>query len=362
MWPVSDRFLAASAGGGELVTKIWAEAPGGERVDLTWLDNPTFTKSLEAGSRWQAQATVVDDVNGAAFEVLTTPGAIVGIDHGFRFSRNSSELIPAGRYEVARRPARTIGTSISVDLVDQWGRLEECRFTTPLTVSSGTARRAAILSAVSAAIPDVVVVDRAPAGGNLGATVTFEDSRTDMVNTLARDGGLDAAFTADGSFDVRPDFTIGEPVRVFTDADGAGPGWVSDEAVYTRLYNCVVVSSSASTPLFAPPVVIHISDPAHPRHRSKIGVRPYRFPSPTISNRSIAASAGIGRLNQIAQPVQRVRGSSFGLAYLEPGDTILLAAFPDTPFLLETVSHDCGTGASTFEGRSVSEIPAEEEG
>jgi hypothetical protein len=358
MWPVSDAFKRASGGGGELATTVTATPPGGEPVDLTWL-NVTVTKSLTSGARFQANAEVAG--GEGAFDLLALPGTRVAIDHGFRFSRSASELIPMGRYEVVKRPEQTYGENVSCDLADTWSVLEECRFLSPRTVAAGAGRRAAIVDAVLDAIPGQGIADGPDDGGTLGATTVFERDRTDMLATLARDGGLDPHFTAEGLFrvDALP-MIADEPVRVFTDADGADAGWVTEEAQYTRLYNCVVVTSSAESPLFAPAVEVHIADPAHPRHRSKIGVRPYFLDSPTIGSGSDAFVAGERVLSLVAQPSSRIKGSSFGLAYLEPGDTVGVAVMPDVRFLVETVTHNCATGASTFEGRSVSEIPAEE--
>ncbi len=358
MWPVSETFKRASSGGGELATTLTATPPGGEPVDLTWLD-VTVTKSLASGARFQANAQVAGGVE--VFDLLATPGTRVAIDHGFKFSRTSSELIPMGRYEVVKRPEQTFGENVAIDMADLWSVLEECRFLSPRTVAEGAGRRDAIVEAVLDALSGQAVVGGPSVGGNLGATTEFERDRTDMLTTLARDGGLDPHFTADGLFRVDALPVIADdPVRIFTDADGADAGWVTEEAQYTRLYNCVVVTSSADSPLFAPAVEVHIADTSHPRHRSKIGVRPYFLASPTIGSRSEAFSAGEGVLNQVAQPSSRIKGSSFGLAHLEPGDTVGVEVMPDVRFLTETVTHNCATGASTFEGRSVSEIPAEE--
>lgn len=358
MWPVSETFRRASSGGGELSTTVTATPPGGEPVDLTWLD-VTVTKSLTSGARFQANTQFAGGLE--VFDLLAMPGTKVAIDHGFRFSRMSSELIPMGRYEVVKRPEQTYGENVTGDLADLWSVLEECRFLSPRTVAEGTGRRAAIIEAVVDAIPGQAVVGGPSAGGSLGVTTAFERDRTEMLTTLARDGGLDPHFTADGMFRVDGLPVIAtEPVRVFTDDDGADAGWVTEEAQYTRLYNCVVVTSSAESPLFAPAVEVHIADPTHPRHRSKIGVRPYFLASPTIASSSDAFGAGQRVLNHVAQPTSRIKGSSFGLAYLEPGDTVGVEAVPGTLFLLETLTHNCATGASTFEGRSVSEIPAEE--
>jgi len=362
MQVVTSRFTETSRRGGRLQTTIVATPPGGTAVEI----EPTacqVTKQSGPGVRWEANITATYSQD--AYEVLRTPGTLVAVEHGYRYGRRDSELIPMGVYEVAKRPNRTWGGEIGVDLQDRWGRLEECRFLLPETVNAGTNRRTATINMVFGAIPDAVIVDGTNAGGTVTTATAFDRDRAQAIADLARDGELECGFTATGAFEAVALPVIGGSVATFTDRDGADMAWLSDEALYERLYNAVQVSSAppdGGDPLFSPQTM-RIGNPDHPRHPSNIGLRPYFYSSPTISQPVDARRVAAEMLWRVTQEPTRVAVSTWGYPHLEVGDTVTIVA-PDRSdglFLVEKVTHDCMTNATSFVARSMSDIPLQEE-
>lgn len=364
---VSPRLGASRDHGGRLETIITATVPGGEPIEL----EPTvcqITKQPGPGVRFEAKITVTHSPD--VYAASSAPGTIFRIEHGYRYARGDRELIPMGVHEVAKRPKRAWDGQVDLDLQDQWARLEECRFLSPHTVPWPRGRRQAIIDMVFGAIPDARIIDGTNDGGTITTSTTFDRDRHQAIADLAKDGELEVGFTADGAFEAIALPTIGAPVATFTDADGADIAWLSDEAMYERLYNAVRVSSAPpdnpDQPHFTPRTV-QIGNPDHPRHRSRIGVRPYFYASPTITDAAKALRVASETLWRVTQESTRISVSTWGYPHLEPGDTVSVIA-PDRSygptsdlFLVEKVTHDCMTNTTSFDARSMSDLPLQEE-
>ena len=283
--PVSDRWLLASdAGGARPISKVTATAPGQSPVTLD-VDGCVVTKSLDKGPRFEANVSVQRVVGQRSLELVQTPGALFVVTVGWDYGAGQTESIPMGVYEVARQPKASRTGTIPLTLMDQWKRLEECRFTSKVTGAIGAGRAALVASQVTGAIPGIEV-RTSTGGGTIGTATDWEESRTQLINDLSRDGSFGAGFAADGAFVIEPLPTLGNPVVTYTDGANAKIIDLSTEQTMARLYNAVTVKPTDDQGWAA--VTVAINDTDHPRHPDKIGLRPYFMTAPTAANQNAA--------------------------------------------------------------------------
>lgn len=361
---VSSRWLLTSRdGGARPITTVTATAPDSDPVTLT-VDACTVTKTLDSGARFQANLGVVR-IPGQGTEDLTlAPGTLFAIENGWNYGAGETETIPLGVYELAQQPKTSRTQSLPLSLMDQWKRLEECRFISPVTVLSGAGRIATVQTQVEAAIPGIDVRVLAT-GGNLGANATWDRERTELINDLSRDGQFLAAFAGDGAFEFRPMPTLGTPAATFTDGAQATILDLDTEHTYTRLYNAVRVEPTDSQGWTA--VTVQINDPTHPRDPSRIGLRPFFATAPTAANGTAAAAVATAMLPRVVGSGRRVEVRTWGQAHLEPGytfETVQAGNYADgadsSTWLVESVTHNCLTVETTIVGRSDANLITEE--
>lgn len=361
---VSTRWLLASRdGGARPITTVTATTPGEDPVTLT-VDGCTVTKSLDSGARFQANLGVVRRPGQGTVDLALAPGTLFAIDNGWNYGAGETETIPLGVYELAQQPKTSRTESLPLSLMDQWKRLEECRFVSPVTVLSGVGRIATVQARVEEAIP-TVDVRILTTGGNLGADATWDRDRTQLINDLSRDGGFLAAFAGDGAFEIAAMPTLGTPVVTFTDGEQATILDLGTEKTYTRLYNAVRVEPTEDQVWTA--VTVQIDDPTHPRDPSKIGLRPYFATAPTASNGAVAASVAGAILPRVVGVGRRVEVQTWGQAHLDPGDTFATVqagnyvdGAESATWLVESVTHNCLTVETTIVGRSDATLITEE--
>lgn len=364
---VSERWrLAAASGGARPITQVTVTIPGGEPVELT-IDGCSVTKSLDSGARYQAQVAVVREADQDTWGLVTTPGAIFAIDHGWHYGETSQEVIPFGRYELAAQPKTSRSQTVSLALMDRWKRLEECRLPSPVTAGLGASRTGMVSAQVSTAIPGQEIRVTAD-GGTVGTATTWDRERTGLINDLARDGSFVAHFASDGAFEIAPLPQV-DPMAAtdatFTDGAEATILDLSSEVVYTRLYNAVRVIPT-ETQAWSP-VTVPIPDEEHPRHPSKIGLRPYFMSSPTLGSSSQATIVARTMLQRIVSTLERVEVDTWARGDLEPGQTFATEqgkTWTDPSlsgsWLIESVQHNCLTLETKITGRSAALVPVEE--
>lgn len=319
---VSQRFLDALNTSHRRSTAVTATIPGGTTVDLDW-EAGSITAASGTGQRYSAELTVTPKPGQATAALLGTPGTIVRIEHGVDFGAGQIERVPVFTGEVASSPSVSIiGDSISLSLSDQWKRIERCRFLAPFTPPAAT-RAATIAAAVTAAIPGVEILILDDGGTHSGGT-TWDRDRTQLIQDLARDGGLEAGFDAAGVFVIRkaPTPTAGgDAVWELKTGSESNILTAEREIPLDRLYNTVVVSPSTEDQTWPAQVVDNLPV-SHPRHKSKIGVVPYFWASPTITSGAAANAAGVTLLARVVGEAGTVKVSALGNPALEPCDVV----------------------------------------
>lgn len=366
---ITERWrLAAAQGGARPITNVTVTVPGGTPVGLT-VDGCSVTKSLDSGARYQASVAVVRQPGQDTWGLVTTPGAIFAVDHGWHYGGTSQEIIPFGRYELSAQPKTSRSQTVSLSLMDQWKRLEECRLLSPVTAGLGLDRVSVVSAQVAAAIPGGEIRVNTT-GGTVGTATTWDRELTGLVNDLSRDGSLAAHFAADGAFEINPLPQVDAAVdadAMFTDGAEATILDLSSETVYTRLYNAVRVVPTDNQAWSA--VTVQITDATHPRHPDKIGLRPYFMSSPTLGSSVQALEVGRAMLRRIVSTLQRVEVDTWARGDLEPGQSFTTTqgkSWTDPTlsgtWLIETVQHNCLTLETKITGRSAADVPTEEEG
>lgn len=365
---VSENWsLAASSGGVRPITTVTATPFGADPIELS-VDACQVTKSLDSGARFQASIAVVREPGMSTWELTTAPGTIFAIDHGWYYGPGADETIPLGRYELASQPKSSRSETVSLALMDQWKRLEECRLLAPVTAPMSTNRISFAQAQVLAAIPAATFRNLATSGGTVGTATTWDRERTQLLNNLSRDGGFGAYFAADGVFEFSDAPSLSEtPVATFVDGQNANILDLSTELEFTRQYNAVRVVPSESQSWSA--VTVQIQDTSHPRHASRIGLRPYFLSVPTIGSSAAARVAGEAVLKRIINALERIEINTWAAGHLEPGDTIATeqgSTWTDAAlsgsWLVENVTHNCLTLETTITARSTADVPVEEEG
>lgn len=361
---------AIQQGGPTPTTRIIVTVPGGEPVELTAL-SASITKTGEPGIRMTASASIQREVGQATWDLVTTPGALIRIEHGWHYGGTHFELRPFGVYVLGRSPKAGKSEPIDLDLVDLWAWLDECRLPAPLTFAAGRTRASVITDLVQGAIPGVTLRVLAQ-GGALGQAFVVERDRAQGIADLARDGGLSAYFDAAGVFTIVADPVLNPSATAasFTDGPSATIVSLESESLFERLYNAVrvVPITTGDNAQAWSPVTVTISDANHPRHSSKIGLRPAFYSSPTIGSSTDAARIGRQRLRAFASPAGRVQVTTWARGLMEPGETFAThqsASWTDDAasgsWLCEQVEHDLVTTLETkITGRSVTDVPTEE--
>lgn len=362
---------AAQQGGVSPVTRVTVTPPGGEAVELT-AETAAVDKTINPGVRMTARVDLSRLPGTDVWALIQTPGAKFTIEHGWHYGGNSRELRPFGVYVLGQAPKSSRGSSISLNLVDQWQSVSECRLTSTYTALAGRTRASVITDLVQAAVPGVSVRVLAT-GGALRQAFVVDEDRAQGIADLARDGNLLAYFDAAGVFVIAPDPVIDPEATsaTFTDGRAATILDLATETVQGPLYNCVVVrpiTSGANTQSWSQ-VKVTISDTAHPRHPSKIGTRPAFYSSPSIGDSTEAGRAGRARLRWLVSETERVEVRTWARGDVEPGQTIATmqdATWADGEragsWLVEQVEHDLMSTLETkITGRSRADVPTEEE-
>lgn len=337
MYPITERFADSATAGAKLLTKVSCAAPGGEAVPLEWTAG-SITCDMSSASRYTAPLRLTPSDRIDVFDLVTTPGARFTIDTGFDYGGAASELIPMGRYELARDSADMFGGEISVDLVDDWAKLARAEYDGPY--SPGTGLRAQIIAdAVQEAIPDVSVDIRADGGIYTAGDLSWE-SRTTLISDMAKDGGLDCYFDGAGTFVIRLEPTINAKAPVWTFRSGAAANIVSGDRTrpFDQFYNRVIVLPMDESQTWAAQIV-EIVDTQHPLHKSKYGVSTYKYRSPGLDTAAAALAAAATILRRVMGTPETLSFGSFGMSALEAGDTVSIAAISAATGKIFTAAH-----------------------
>lgn len=354
MWPVSERFLEALKYPHEVATSVTVTPPGGEPLELDLLSGQV---KVDGTARLRRGGSLAVQGNSDVYDAVCAPGAELEILHGIKFGADR-ELVPVFTGEV-RSGSQSLGTGeISFALQDMQARVERARFLTPRAPTGS--RIAVIQNLVSEARPGTTFADSATDTGTVQSAV-WDESRSDCVRDLLRDGSTEGFFAADGSYALRPERTLAsEAVWTISGGEAGLITSASRERPMDRLYNTVVGRPTASDGSQTwPQQVAQITDVTHPRHPSKVGVVPYFLPLPTAKTAAAALRACLTMLDRVAGTTETLSLGAISNPALEANEPIRII----TPAMESESAHifqhfidsfdlDLMTGGMTLKTRS----------
>ena len=331
MYPVTGDFLAAVRASHDIESKLTMTTLAGDVAELR-IEGGTVTVNGGTGMRWQADLVVSASPGTDLYSSLAAEGTLFALEHGIRFG-NRSELVPFGTYVATKVPGALYTDRYRLSLADRWVDLEEARFLSPLQPAPGS-RVAEITTRVTEALPGVTTSATTTGCGNLDGSRVWQDARTDLIRDLAADGVLEASFDGSGVFVVRDEPAIssgsaGSSTFALTAGEVGTILSAERERPLTKRYNTVVVRPSGPDQTWTQQVA-QVADVNHPRHPSKIGVRPLFWSSPTITNQFDALNAAEARLQRLLKAASVMTVNAVSNPALEPGD-VGVVVIPETP-------------------------------
>jgi hypothetical protein len=376
MQSASPLFKSALGVSHRKVTTITVNTPDGIEHELQWA-SASVSSSNSTGVRYSANVDVIPDPGVDLYSIISTPGALFTIRHGIDFGDGLTELLPFGVYEAASGGIDIIDGSIGLSLVDQWQRVERCRFSKPFSSGATGTGRGEIIRRVIAdittgnnpgAIPGAETDIRDQGGTATLVGRVWDKDRTQFIKDMATDGELEYYFDASGVFVVRKQPIIDPAASVWTFQTGGAGNIITAERErpFDRLYNRVVIRPTVEDQDW-PAVVVDITDTTHPRHKDKIGVVPYFYSSPTIVDENAAWSAANTILQRVQGTTETLTISALG-APLEVGDVVTVThqSTPSNPgfsavHIVDGFDYDLASGLMNVKTRSNTLAETEEE-
>ena len=195
----------------------------------------------------------------------------------------------------------------------------------------------------------------------MGTTQTWT-SRADLIAQLAVDGGLEVFFTPDGNFRIRNEAQPTDaPVWAIKPGEGGTLKALARNRPLDKLYNTVIVQPSSldGAQTWAPQTVA-ITDPTHPRHPSKIRVRPLRWSAKSAMTAGEALAAAAVMLNRTLGSTETLNLGSISNPALEAGDVLTIGDITDAgrvnvTHIIDGYTLDLASGDMTVQTRSSAE-------
>lgn len=322
MWPVSDLFLKALLAAPQFVAKVTVTVPGGSPVEVQ-LESGQLTVDSSQNIRRQCNLTVQGDSD--TYDLIMTPGSILDISAGVRYS-SATELVPVFHGEVTGGTQDLGAGTVAITGGDMMVRLARNAFTTVYPAVANSTRVATISAAVTAAIPGTIILNTSSDTGTVGTATSWasQQSPVNIISDLTKDGGTEGFFRPDGAFVIRDRPVLDSP-----------PVWTLSRTLKTAqrarptgsLVNAVVVTPGAADGSQTwPAQVIELTDTSSPLHKSKIGVSPYFWSSPTAETVTDALIAGRALLTQLVGASTTLALGSVTNPALEGGDVMTVIA------------------------------------
>lgn len=342
---------------------VTASVPGEDLLDLQLASALSVEASAGQGPRSSVSnlSVVSYDVQARElWDLLRRPGTTFDVGIGQRVSARDTETVPVFHGYAQQGSTRIVEAAVQLSLVDPWAWVEGVPFTQPTPIIQ-TTRADMIAAIVIAVLPavEIVILDH---GGTICLTgVVINETRTQVITTLAAEGMLDVYFDGAGRLIIRkmPEIT---PAAISVDTLSTGPAGtiVGGSGMRTRdfmrIYNAVAVIPD--NPLATwDTVTVRLADTASPYHEDNIGLRPFELRTPTIATQAEAIEAGTARLQRLLKGTETAEVSVVANPLLEVGDVFDLTSsrtstdpgFAKT-YLLQSMSIDLGTGQSTARG------------
>ncbi len=298
MWPHST--LAASTVTRSHSVRVRGTVYGRTIGTLSGLPISDGEVTVDSGSQVRRTATVEiaspdlwpHDPTG----ILAPYGSELLVEYGIVVSRTVTEWIPVIR-GLLTRVTRTRGAGgsgpITLSLADRSLRVAEDRLDAPAQTVSGATAVTEITRLIQQSIPDATVVDLT-GSTQVAAVIEIERDRwSDGVEKLADSIGAEVFADPQGTFVIRPQPQITDPV-VWQVASGRGGILVErqDELTRERVYNRVVATGERTDG--TPPVraVVSDTDPTSPTYYGgTFGRKPYFYTSPLLTSTGMATTA-----------------------------------------------------------------------
>ena len=319
MYPVTEKLERALRASHRINSVVTVQAPGEDTLTVRLMAGGI---DVDAASAIRRRGSLTIRGNAEVYEQVAAPGSLVKVHHGLIMG-SDIELIPMFTGELVNDAEYSAGV-ISCSIADHTSWLSRCRFVSPYVSTPGTLRVEVIAQVVQTARPGTTVMNLSTDAGAVESVRVWTEGPTEVISDLTADGGTEAYFRADGVFvieDVRT--TLDDSVWTIDPGKGGVLKALSRRRPTDRLYNTVVVRPSATdgSQTWAQ-VVVQVTDPFHPRHPDKIGVVPYFWNSPTITNGETADSAGRKILDRVLGTTETLALEAIAHPALDVNDVV----------------------------------------
>lgn len=331
MYAVSDRWDAALRSSGVIVSRVEVWRDGvftGRTLNVTG-GSVRVDDSSKVRRRLTMSCSDVDLMPNDANDFLRPTDTDLKVYTGVQYTEGDSELVPVFTGRISEPARNGWNSGLDVAAVDYAKVLEDARFGRPWNVSAASNTRAfTLLSAlVKDVLPWVNVFNLTGRNDRIGG-VSFDKSRVEAIDLLARACGGEWWFTPDG------DMVVGRPARSLTPE----PDWFVDAGTPTsvltnsgqsmnsdRVYNAV---TATYTPQDGAPVSVSVFLTTGPL-RYRPGFQRFRFFKTTLPTTPTQLRATAqDMLRRSAQLGTRVSASAAPNPALEIGDVVQVA-LPD---------------------------------
>lgn len=362
MWAVSQRFRDTVAQNHQIASTCSITTPGGVTQGFP-IAAGTVSVDRTQQIRRTAPALLVQG-GTVAFDLLSTPGTQVTLNHGFQWAGTDQELVPILTGELTTAALQVGDGLISLAVADRWQKLVASTRLAPYTPATTARRVDEIIAAVQGVFPGITIRNTSSDTGTVGTAQAWT-SLADMVSSFATDGATEVYFGPDGALVLRnlPQVTDTPAWTIKT-----GPGGTLKALTRTRpldkLYNTVVLTPATADPSQAwTQVVAQITDTANSRHPNRIGVRPYPYASPTALTVAQAQTVAAQILSKIQGTTETLTLSAMGMAALEAGDVVRVLTPADNGdvivnHLLQQFALDLAAGDMTASTQDSTELAA----
>lgn len=371
MRDVSAQYLQAITGPVHRLAEVTVTLPGeseGTEVLLDTDGDSRVTMDGTNNARYSASLVLAPDLSNSVWSRISTPGARFNVRAGIDYGGGFTEWVDCGElYATEGDLALALG-NLPLTLLDASTNLDDLDFLTPWSIDDGTDRGPALADIVTDASSDFTVINNATLGNLMGAVV-YEKDRLPALEEIAAGGSIDAAFTASGEYLIQdsPIITPNDPDWVVrTGKLGTILEGAQRNIPLNKQFNMVIVLAPEPFQTWGA-VTIQIADPNHPRHRDKIGPRPFWVTDSSITSLAQAQARGRDTLKRILTVVEQIQIPTLGNAALEYGDTITVdheatAVDPGLAANYLTIGWEFNliTGEQTITGRSTDQPELEE--
>lgn len=354
MWELSRPFDPSKSH--EAVSKLQIFSMGEQVAETQDFIDGHITEKWVTGIR--ATMSLEVEPSRRWLNWLDLPGLEILPFAGLKWGR-TTEWIPMGVFPVLGGSRKLPINSLTIDAEDHYQRVRDAEFLYPTMsyvnfvgnvagrlmqeVASVDQHRIHPVTKEPVYTPRVITRNDVPC-----PPVLWDKDRHQAIVDLVESIGAEAFFDRYG----QPTVKDRNPVFGRYLYDGPGGSLISIDTTvdWSNVVNSISVVSGQNDYTVTPPVVVTITDPAHPAHYSKIGNRFLRWSSKYIVNEQQALKAGQVKLAKMSQPSQNWSITCVPDPTREPGDFIAITA-QDLGVVwgaVLEVTHPLGDGAQSI--------------